>query len=160
MPRQDRKTRNILMAVERSGEHSSLFYWMVEHHDEMIASSKRKRIKWADFCARAAEKGLTDLTGKPASEPTARQTWLRARRHVAIDRAAEAAKTPMPVHPSRMSKDWRPSAAPPPAPAVNPTGAPIGKQKSSIRKEEPEDDAPYDPDEQIAHLIRTVRKRG
>ena len=68
-----------------------MFRWMVEQHDEMVAASMGKRIRWGAFCAKAAAKGLTDTRGQPPSERNARETWFQARKAVAIARAAEAA---------------------------------------------------------------------
>jgi len=109
MTRRNRDTRAILKTIERSEERSPLFWWMVEHHDEMIQSAQGNRIRWAPFCAKAVERGLVDTRGRPPTERNARETWAQARRAVQEARAKLAARPPKPVYPSRMAK-WTPPA--------------------------------------------------
>jgi hypothetical protein len=128
MARRNRDTRAILKTIERSDERSPLFWWMVEHHDEMIQSAHGQRIRWASFCARAVEKGLVDTRGRPPTERNARETWAQARRAVQEARAQLAARPPKPVYPSRMPK-WTPPAILAAIEAGNPAvtgGVPIG----------------------------------
>ena len=164
MARHSKDTKAILRTVERSEERSSLYWWMVSHHDDLIEASKRQRIKWSAFCAEAEKSGLTDVTGKPASERTARQTWLRVRAAVAKARAAAAAKAavkpPRPVYPSRMSPDLRPANAPPPIPNAPRLGGPPAQQNQLAprRTDAAQNDGP-DPLEQIARLQRIFRER-
>src|SRR5271166_5861811 len=111
MSRRKRDTKAILRTIERSEQRSSLFWWMVEHHDELIQASAHQRINWSAFCTEAAARGLTDTRGCPPSAVNARQTWRQARKAVAEARAAEAAEPPPrpgSVYPSRIPKDWRP----------------------------------------------------
>ena len=129
MPRRNRDTKAILRTIERSEQRSPLFWWMVEHHDEMVKAAKRRRINWAAFCAEAAKRGVTDTRGEPPTESNARKTWLRARREVEQARAAEATKPPPhpgSVFPSRIPKDWRPQVVPVPAAAVSGTAVAPG----------------------------------
>lgn len=74
------KSAGIFDAMARPGNRSPLFWWMVEHHNEVVASLEGRRMNWKALCARFAELGLTDLTGTPATERSARQTWGRARK--------------------------------------------------------------------------------
>jgi hypothetical protein len=92
MSRQKRDTEAILRTIERSEQRSSLFWWMVERHDEILQASERQRISWPAFCAEAAKRGLTDTRGRPPSEGNARETWRQARIAVANARKADAAK--------------------------------------------------------------------
>ena len=124
MARRNRDTTAILRTIERSEQRSPLFWWMVEHHDQMVQAARRRRINWAGFCAEAANRGLTDTRGDPPTESNARKTWLRARREVERARAAEAAKPPPrpgSIYPSRIPKDWRPQVVPAPTTAVSGT---------------------------------------
>ena len=116
MPRPNRAKRAILNSVARSGRRSSLFWWLVDHHDEILKASESSRIDWASFCREAAANGLTDTRGQPPTERNARETWLQARKVVARARQA-AEKTPPRFLPSRLPKDWQPEVVQPSAPA-------------------------------------------
>jgi hypothetical protein len=109
MARRKRDTKAILRIIERSEERSPLFYWMVEHHDEMLEAAGGKRIRWAPFCAKAVAHGLVDTRGQAPTERNARETWAQARRAVQEARAELAARPAKPVYPSRMPK-WTPPA--------------------------------------------------
>ncbi len=162
MAGQNRDTKAIDNTVAQSRLRSSLFRWMVKRHDYIVERWDGDKIDWVTFCVELTELGLTDLTGKPASEKTARQTWFRARNAVAKKRAKAAAQAPRPVHPSRIDKEWRPANAPlPPAPNVPRLAGPPGLQNqiAPIRKGSVQPDG-YDPEEQMAHLFRTVRQRS
>ena len=123
--------------VARGGDRSSLFWFLVKHHDELLRQAEGKRFRWKALCERFAQHGLTDARGERANPKTARQTWLRARKAVAEAKkrkqAIDAARRPGDVYPSRISPDWRPTVvsqravAPVQqpaslAPAVNPSG--------------------------------------
>jgi len=104
-------TRAILKTIARGEDRSPLFWWMVENHDR-IAASSRGRISWKGVCSEAAARGLTDANGNPPSMRTARETWRKARSLVAAEREREAT-TPRRVGatpPSRLPKDWKPEA--------------------------------------------------
>ena len=107
----------ILEEVARGGDRSSLFWFLVKHHDELQQQAEGKRLRWQALCERFAQHGLTDARGEAASPKTARQTWLRARKAVAEAKkrkqASDAARRPGDVYPSRISPDWRPTVVPP-----------------------------------------------
>lgn len=109
MARRSRDTRAILKIIERSGERSPLFHWMVENHDEIVAAAKGGRIRWAPFCAKAVALGLVDTRGQAPTERNARETWAQARRAVREARTELAARPPKPIYPSRMAS-WTPPA--------------------------------------------------
>lgn len=102
----------ILAEAARGRNRSSLFWWMVKHHDQLANEAAGKRLHWDGMCKRFADHGLTDTRGLPASARNARETWLQARRFVLDARAkhaaAQAARGPGNVYPSRMSNTWRP----------------------------------------------------
>jgi hypothetical protein len=104
MPKRAPTFKAILSEVAR-GDRSSLFCWLVEHHDEVIEQSAGKRMRWEPLCKRFAEHGLTDINGRPATPRTARQAWFQARRAVAEAKkrkqASDAARRPGAVYPSR-----------------------------------------------------------
>jgi hypothetical protein len=107
MTRRKRDTRALLKLIEHSEERSPLFWWMVEHHDDMLTTAHGKRIRWAPVCLKLAALGLVDTRGLAPTERNARETWLQARKAVAAARAA--AKPPRPKPPSRFPKDWSPT---------------------------------------------------
>lgn len=161
MTRQNRDTKAIDNSVARNRLRSSLFRWMVKHHDNIVERWDGDKIDWVTFCVELTELGLADLTGKPASEKTARQTWFRARKVVAEKRAKAASQPPRPVHPSRIDKEWRPANAPPP-----PQLAPVRTPGLSLHelmpnpKRSSEDDKHYDPKANKARLLRIIAERS
>ncbi len=111
MSKRTKGLRTVLREITHSAERSPLFWWMVENHDELAAAAAQRRLRWPRLCARFAELKLTDVTGKVASERTARATWGRARREVALARqrlAAQPPPRPGAKYPSRISPNWRP----------------------------------------------------
>jgi hypothetical protein len=85
----------ILAQVERPYERSSLFEWLMTHHDEMVAAAGGRRIEWSRLRAEFAKEGLTGADRKPVNAATARKTWQRVRKeHARIEalRAAERAE--------------------------------------------------------------------
>jgi hypothetical protein len=119
----DRKgLRAVLREIAHSAERSPLFWWMVEHHDELAQAAEGRRLRWKQLCERFAGLGLTDVNGKVASERTTRATWARARR--AVEEAHERAAAKRPAHrrgkyPSRISADWRPQVVEQTQPALS-----------------------------------------
>lgn len=108
MTQRRRDTKAILRTVAQSEQRSPLFRWMVEHHDELVEASRLDRIHWANFCAEASKRGLTDTQGNAPTTATARKTWTRARRAVREAQAELTARPPKPVYPSRLPKGWVP----------------------------------------------------
>ena len=105
---------NLTKALERIARgpfRSSLFHWLYDHHDEITATLAGSRIEWAVICAGAHADGVTDVTGKPATEETARKTWYRVRLEVRRRRwlVTEARQTPVPDR-LRAPLGWRPSS--------------------------------------------------
>ena len=80
----------ILTQVGQSADRSSLFHWMVEHHDELLANAKGRKMNWIELCVSFGTLGLTNQQGEIATERTARETWYRARKEVARLRAYAA----------------------------------------------------------------------
>lgn len=114
MGRHGKSLRAVVREITRSGESSTLFWWLVNHHDEIAEAAEGRRLRWDALCAQFDAAGLTDLKGKTASPATARRTWFRVREMVADARERQAAAAAQPrrvgaTPPSRISKDWRPS---------------------------------------------------
>jgi hypothetical protein len=151
--------------VEGNKLRSSLFRWMVKHHDEWVQRWNGQKIDWRTSCEELTGLGLTDTRGRPATERNARETWLQARKFVAANRKAAAAQPPRPVHPSRVDKDWRPANAPPPGLATQ-AGVPAiwspgpEDQLLPVRKKLPHEKKPYDPKENLARLKRVINERS
>ncbi|MBN9560452.1 MAG: hypothetical protein J0H14_06935 [Alphaproteobacteria bacterium] len=112
MPKSKRQLKAILPVLERGGERSSLFWWMLDHHDEMVAAANGRRPRWKQLCTKFEGLGLTDGFGKPPSPEAARRTWRHVRKLAADKPKADEAPGRKP--PSRISPDWRPQEATPP----------------------------------------------
>lgn len=111
MARRTRDTIAILRTIERNQRRSSLFWWLLDHHDDMVQAAQAGRINWTAFCIEAAHRGLTDTKGAVPTPENGRKTWSRVRRAVAEARQRQAAKPPPrpgSVYPSRMPKNVRP----------------------------------------------------
>ncbi len=148
MPRDRKGLRAVLNEITQSADRSPLFWWLVEHHDELATAASGRRLQWARPCTRFAEMGLTDATGKPASVQTARVTWHRVKLSVAKAQLRVAAKPPPKpgaVYPSRVPKDWRPQLA-------------LPAPQSGPGRTDP--DKPYDPLERIAEIRRDMNARS
>ena len=115
MARDRKGLRAVVREISQSADRSTLFWWLVTHHDDLVEAGDGRRLQWGPLCQRFAELGLTDRTGKPASEEVARLTWHRVRKAVAAERARQREKPPRrpgSVFPSRIPKDWRPEVVP------------------------------------------------
>jgi len=124
MKQDQRLTRTVLQIIARSDARSPLFWWMVDHHDEIIAAAAGERIRWAAFCAEAARLGLTDTRGRPPTERNARETWRQARRVAARAKLREAATVPSPKLSSPIAPDWQRQAPLVPQPPTRPAAPP------------------------------------
>jgi hypothetical protein len=97
--------RSILNQVRQRDDRSSLFHFMVKHHDRLVAEAAGGKFIWPKLCLTFAALGLTNQKGEPANEETARKTWQRARREVAekrtrVARAALTGLAPRSLMPS------------------------------------------------------------
>ena len=150
--------RAIFRNVDRSSEHSTLFHWLVEHHDEMLNRSDGGRLRWSTLRLTFAEHGLTTANGKAPTESTARQTWYRVRRWVVAKRhrAAVMAATglaPRSLMPSASKQSRTPietasSLSSPVRVSVEP--APVGSTEPNRLTGK----------EKIARLRRTLEERS
>jgi hypothetical protein len=97
--------RSILNQVRQRDDRSSLFHFMVEHHDRLVGEAAGGKFIWPKLCLTFAALGLTNQKGEPTNEETARKTWQRARREVAekrtrVARAALTGLAPRSLMPS------------------------------------------------------------
>ena len=123
MPKSRRQLRVVLPALERSEERSSLFWWMLQHHDEMLKAAMGRRPRWAQLCATFEALDLKDGQGNLPSPEAARRTWRNVR-EFAASAAATNFRKPRPKYPSRISPDWRPQVVSPPLPIRPPSPIP------------------------------------
>jgi len=125
MKHDHRQSRTILATIARSNARSPLFWWMVDHHDDIIAAVAGQRMRWAAFCAEATHMGLTDTRGRPVTERNARETWRQARRMVSKARLLRAAMPPAPQPLARIAPERQAPLVPPPPtrPAAPPATA-------------------------------------
>jgi hypothetical protein len=140
MSRNRKGLRAVLREIACSADRSALFWWMVEHHDELAQAAQGRRLRWKPLCERFAALGLTDVKGRVPSERTARATWGRARRAVAEARERAAAKresAPKRKYPSRVSPNWRPQVAS----SDQGSGGSVGSARMLGRKTPPGGDA-------------------
>ena len=106
--------RAILIQIEQSADRSSLFHWMVEHHDELLAKAKGRKLRWVELCVTFGKLGLTNQQGEIATERTARETWYRARKEVArlhsyAARKAATGLSSRRLLPSAAPASWQPT---------------------------------------------------
>lgn len=96
-PRQDRRLTKVLAALRTYGGpgRSPLYRWMRRHHDTLAAAFAETPPAWGPLAAELAAVGLTDARGKPPTAASARQTWYRVRRDVALAREHLGAKAPV-----------------------------------------------------------------
>ena len=115
MARDRKGLRAVVREISQSADRSTLFWWLVTHHDDLVEAGDGRRLQWVALSAlRGARVDGPDW--KPASEEVARLTWHRVRKAVAAERARQREKPPRrpdSVFPSRIPKDWRPQVVPP-----------------------------------------------
>ena len=114
MSRNSKGLRSVVREITHGANRSSLFWWMVENHDQLASAVGGRRLQWTRLSARFAKLGLTNANGHAPSEQTARKTWQRVRCAVAKARelaAANQSARPQRRYPSRISPDWRPPVA-------------------------------------------------
>jgi hypothetical protein len=106
--------RGLLKDLGRPDERSPLFWWLLDHHDQIVESAAGRRMRWATLCAHFEALGLTDTKGKPPTPRNARETWFQVRREVARLRSKPTA--PNNPRPARLPAGWHPTPIDAPAP--------------------------------------------
>jgi len=151
--RQQNSLKSVLKLVERGGGRSTLFYWMVDHHDQLMSAWSTQSVRWAPLCARFQELELTDGKGAPPSVHCAMVTWRKVRRAVQKARTemASAKKSPARAPAQRLARS---TATPPPAPPSCPPSP--GADPAAETEAEAEARA----EANIEHMLRTVAERS
>jgi len=163
-------TRAVLQKLGQSADHSTLFHWMVEHHDSMVASANGGRIRWTDLCVTFTQLGLKTREGEPPDERNSRQTWYRVRKVVAEKRArtARAALTglaPRSLMPSASPRARTPIETTRPSSSAAPTiGTPLAIPLPRTGSDAPTGAGGPISDEQVAakkaRMMRTLAERS
>lgn len=94
MREHERLAQSLLDHVGRSNLRSPLFWWLYDHHDELLARAKGRLIFSKEFTDALAQAGIMDRTGKPATLKCIYQTWYRAKKLVSAERAAKIEAAP------------------------------------------------------------------
>lgn len=110
-------------------ERSTLFWWLVEHHDELVEAKGCKRTRWGPLALQLASYGLTDRENKAASPAVVRLTWQRVRKYVANRNAAKTLQKVVGMRPSRLPPTWRPQEA---LPSQRPSKPGLPREVSTI----------------------------
>ncbi len=145
----------VVSYLRQGPERSTLFWWLVEHHDELAEAKGRKQTRWEPLAAQLASYGLTDRNNKAASPAVLRLTWKRVRRYVTDDRTAkEAAEREKKRQPSRLPATWRPQEATPPQASRPFAPSPPNEASAIVNNED------CTPEEALAGLRRILAERS
>lgn len=152
-----RATKAAVSAIERGPGRSTLFYWMVDNHEELSGAALAKPIRWAHLCNTVHALGLTDTEGNPPSPAMARKTWYRARLVVRRQQSARQALASAPVvrmlpptH-SQSPAGWQPAYA---TPRSSPQPQPLPPPADTTAETEAEAEARADAN--IARIQRHI----
>ena len=76
---------DLLQRVARPAWRSPLFFWLVEHHDELRRNEAEtgRGVPWRELCVQFIELGITLADGRPVKPATAKRNWHRVRRELA-----------------------------------------------------------------------------
>jgi hypothetical protein len=148
----------ILRAVAKGRQRSALFWFLYQHHDEILTAAKGK-LSWQHLVAEFRYLGLTDRNGCPPSLNTAKVTWQRVRRTLARERSVMATGvSSRQRQPSRMSPEWRPLVA-----AAEPTDGELQRralETDPAASRSPTSQTNQDPEAMLAELRREVGGRS
>ena len=113
MERTNKAVKMLFAEMTQRGERSTLFWWFVENHDDILEGARRQRIQWAVVVQRAVGLGLTNRIGASPSRKLAKLTWQRAQTYVARVRKADGQQPVRPASPFSIprSADVQPVAA-------------------------------------------------
>jgi hypothetical protein len=105
-------------ASSESPLRSSLFHWLVRHHELITCSLTGRRVNWQPLRAAAEEAGVTDHRGRAPTDRVIRDTWRKVRRHVAGRAAADSGPQVVSAAPAaRPGPATRTPAGAPPSPS-------------------------------------------
>ncbi len=83
----DRRTHEAIRQAQNGVGHSPFYEWLLELHDHLAAHGGR--LVWKSICARAAELGKHDGSGKPPTPRRASKTWVAVREAKRLDAARQ-----------------------------------------------------------------------
>lgn len=129
--RPKKSTESFMKFVARPPRRSPLFWWLMDHHDELRRCEAHGGlgVPWRTLCADLAERGIKAAGGKPVTWETARKTWRRVRKEFVLaeerrerelaERQERQSADPRRNMPSRFPKgmDFSPQIVPTPAKA-------------------------------------------
>lgn len=152
MSRKHEEVEAVVSYLLQGPERSTLFWWLVEHHDELVEAKGCKRTRWGPLALQLASYGLTDRENKAASPAVVRLTWQRVRKYVANRNAAKALREVGGKRLSRLPPIWRPQEA---LPSQRPFAPGSPSEVSTIINNEN-----CTPEEALAGLRRILAERS
>jgi hypothetical protein len=148
----------MLQRVARPAWRSPLFWWLIDHHDELRQAEVNtgRGVTWQSLCEDFPDQGITLADGRPVTPATAKRTWQRVRKEIVrveerrarelAEREARRAADPRRNMPSRFPKgEYGPPLSsvqpgPPPAralvPAPRQTPVVVSATSASARDDE------------------------
>jgi len=111
MPMSKKELDSFRRDIARGPYRPPLFWWLLEHYDELTAEHASTRQDWISHCKRMAGQGVVDARGQTPSCETARKAWQKVRKEVAAGRVKRPGDTVPPTPPSRQRADWQPPVA-------------------------------------------------
>ena len=99
MERSRKHEQAVIAELQQGGDRSGLFWWLVDHHDEIVHATRGQRIRWDGFAKSIAKLGLLDFFGNSPNPRVCRLTWYKARVFVAAARASTRAPAVEPSSP-------------------------------------------------------------
>src|ERR1700691_5651407 len=74
----------VLKRVARPAWRSPLFWWLVEHHDEVRRDEAEtgRGVPWRELCVDFVGMGITLADGRPVKPATAKKIWQRVHKEV------------------------------------------------------------------------------
>lgn len=148
-----RGLRAILKAIEHGPERSSLFWYMLDNHEDLARAAARTRIRWAPLAQQFAALGLLDGDGKTPTAENARRTWWNFRKEVAKRKAEDRHDAEPTIQPSRLPVTWRPQPATPP-PSSRAVVQPRSSPATVFDNRDPS------PEELLVGLRRVINERS
>jgi hypothetical protein len=137
--RSDHKPQEIFEQIARPKVRSTLFWWLLENHDEITKQAAKSGVglRWTELCSQFTKLGLTDQAGNPITRQTAIKTWWRVRKEKArLDSLVAAAKAESAaraagrdqrkIPPAHFKKSWQPDDVTNPRPEKITLVAPPG----------------------------------
>jgi len=154
----------VLRGVARPDWRSPLFWWLMDHHDELRQAEVNtgRGVSWRKLCVDFVDLGVTLADGRPVKPATARITWQRVRKEIVrveerrareqAEREARRAADPRRNMPSRFGKaapagpplsDVQPRPKPADSPSTNRQLVPVAVPGLPARVADQSGDEPW-----------------